>query len=107
MLARIGDEGLREQLAHWAATRLPCDPADRETAERGVRLAYRAAGLEPPATIIWCRGPVEIARSVARAVPRRRLGGNARTKVYDEVCAQLGMAAKARRAAVFDADLEI
>jgi hypothetical protein len=48
--------------ARWAAIRRATEPADRGAAEEGVRLAYRAAGLEPPARLVWCGSPVALAQ---------------------------------------------
>jgi hypothetical protein len=45
MLALAPLQDLSQYLEHWAAARLSCEPADRATAEAGVRLAYHAAGL--------------------------------------------------------------
>src|ERR1700727_443921 len=40
--------------ARWAAIRRSTEPADRDAAEEGARLAYRAARLKPPARFVWC-----------------------------------------------------
>jgi hypothetical protein len=56
--------------ARWAAIRRSTAPADRSAAEEGVRLAYRAAALPPPARFVWCESPLALAhltRRVARA----------------------------------------
>ncbi len=42
----------------WLAHGLSTSPADRAQAETGVKLAYEAAGLKPPMTIIWAQSPV-------------------------------------------------
>jgi hypothetical protein len=44
----------------WAAIRRSTISAARGVAEDGVRLAYRAAGLTPPARIVWCDGPIAL-----------------------------------------------
>lgn len=41
----------------WLAVGLSTSPADRPAAEQGVRLAYEAAGLRPPAEILWLGSP--------------------------------------------------
>ncbi len=41
----------------WIAYGLSTAPADRAAAEAGVDLAYRAAGLEPPALKVWVGSP--------------------------------------------------
>ncbi|MGJ4944605.1 DUF6745 domain-containing protein [Bradyrhizobium sp. HKCCYLS1011] len=52
--------------ARWTAIRRSTEAADRDAAEEGVRLAYRAVGLEPPAHLIWCDGPVTLLREARR-----------------------------------------
>jgi hypothetical protein len=42
----------------WLRVGLSTQPADRARAEHGVRLAYQAAGLEPPRTAIWLDSPL-------------------------------------------------
>ena len=39
----------------WLAHGFKTGAADRKEAERGVDLAYKAAGLEPPKLKIWLR----------------------------------------------------
>jgi hypothetical protein len=41
----------------WTAIALGTGPADRQSAERGVADAYRAAGLEPPRLVLWFDSP--------------------------------------------------
>jgi hypothetical protein len=53
--------------ARWAAIRRSTEPADRSAAEQGVRLAYRAAGLQPPARMVWCDSPIALAQLAQRA----------------------------------------
>jgi hypothetical protein len=56
--------------ARWVAIRRSTAPANRSAAEEGVRLAYRAAGLQPPAHFVWCESPIALAhltRRIARA----------------------------------------
>jgi hypothetical protein len=50
-LAAVRDE--------WRALGLATGPADRLRAERGMRAAYVAAGLPPPALFLWVRSPLE------------------------------------------------
>jgi hypothetical protein len=49
--------------ARWSAIRRSTEPADRDAAEEGVRLAYAAAGLTPPARMVWCEGPVAMSQA--------------------------------------------
>jgi len=67
--------------ARWTAIRRSTEPADREAAEQGVRLAYRAAGLSPPARLVWCDGPVAMSRRAARI--SREDGANVRFELID------------------------
>jgi hypothetical protein len=61
-----GDEGLTaEQRAlaqvvcqEWVGHGLALQPADRATAEAGVGLVYRAAGLPPPRRVVWAGSPL-------------------------------------------------
>ncbi len=46
-------------LARWRRTAARTGPADRSTAEEGVRLAYRRAGLPGPERIVWTGSPRE------------------------------------------------
>ena len=52
--------------ARWSAIRRSTEPADREATEEGVRLAYCAAGLAPPARFVWCDSPLALARLTER-----------------------------------------
>ena len=67
----------------WLAVRRATQPADRSAAEAGVRLAYRAAGLEPPRRVIWSRGPIELADLTREVLPTD--GPDLRSKVIDGV----------------------
>jgi hypothetical protein len=49
-------EALRDE---WRAVGLATGQADRLRAERGMRAAYLAAGLHPPALYLWVRSPLE------------------------------------------------
>lgn len=46
----------------WRATATRTGAGDRAAAEAGVALAYRRAGLEAPARIVWARSPHEAVR---------------------------------------------
>ena len=54
---------LRQYAERWVAIRRSTQPSSRRAAETGVRVAYIAAGLEPPRRIAWCNGPIELADS--------------------------------------------
>jgi hypothetical protein len=61
-----GDEGLtakqralvRVVCQEWVGHGLTLQPADRATAEAGVGLVYRAAGLPPPRRVVWAGSPL-------------------------------------------------
>lgn len=69
--------------ARWSAIRRSTEPADRDAAEQGVRLAYRAAGLAPPQRFVWCKGPLELSRRTERI--SRGDGPNVRRALIDRV----------------------
>jgi hypothetical protein len=62
-------DALSDYLDRWGAAHLSAQPADRESGEEGVRMAYAAAGLAAPRRIVWCGGPLEIAKLLATASP--------------------------------------
>jgi hypothetical protein len=80
---------LRGYLDRWATAHLSCEPADGPIAEEGVRLAYATAGLAPP-RIVWCGGPLEIAKHLARASPTEAIGANVKAQVFDQVRDRVG-----------------
>src|SRR5579872_32509 len=53
--------------ARWTAIRRSTEAADREAAKKGVRLAYVAAGIKPPARFIWCESPIALSRGAHQA----------------------------------------
>src|SRR5690348_14588106 len=73
--------------AHWSAIRRSTAPADRDAAEEGVRLAYRAAGLAPPRRVVWCDGPIALAER-ARHITQAD-GANVRSVLVDRVRRQV------------------
>ena len=78
-------DALSDYLDRWGAAHLSCQPADRENGEEGVRLAYATAGLAPPRRIVWCGGPLEIAKHLATASPAAAIGRNVKAEVFDQV----------------------
>jgi len=66
----------------WIAYGLSTEPADRETAERGVDEAYKAAGLKPPSVKLWLRSPLE---GAIAAVQVRAQVGDQVDQVWDQV----------------------
>ena len=59
--------GLGDYRARWSAIGRSIAPADRGAAEEGVRLAYHAAGLKPPARFVWCESPLALYRLTRQA----------------------------------------
>ncbi|MFI1584954.1 DUF6745 domain-containing protein [Embleya sp. NPDC020630] len=57
---------LAESADGWAEVAAAARPADRDAAERGIRAAYRAAGLAEPGKILWYDSP--LAAAVAATV---------------------------------------
>ena len=83
-------QALAEYLDRWAAAHLSCEPADRGTAEDGVRDAYVSAGLAPPQRIVWCGGPLEIAKHLAAASADDLIGVNVKAQIFDQVRNRVG-----------------
>jgi hypothetical protein len=67
--------------ARWAAIRRSTEPADRDAAEEGVRLAYHAADITPPARLVWCDSPVALSGLACRAT--RADGANLKSAIVD------------------------
>lgn len=64
----------------WLAHGLRTGPADRAEAERGVRLAYEAAGLAAPSLMLWLGSP--LAGAIGQAILRLP---DVRGQVWDQV----------------------
>ena len=73
--------------ARWAAIRRSTAAADHSAAEEGVKLAYGAAGLTPPARIVWCESPRTM--SEAACVASRTDGCNVKSRLVDRVRRQV------------------
>jgi len=84
-LARIPE--VRDQ---WLATGLSTERADRPRAEAGVRLAYEAAGLEPPKIIVWLDSPMAGTIGAALLSGTKAAGAQVRDQVWAQVRAQVG-----------------
>jgi hypothetical protein len=87
-------DDLKAYLERWASVRMSCEAADRPAAEEGIRRAYAAAGLPPPDRIIWCGGPMEIAKRLATASPEDPIGANVKAEVFDKVREKVGTLAE-------------
>jgi len=71
----------------WATIRRSTEPADRGAAEEGVRLAYHAAALKPPARYVWCEGPVALSHQTRRI--SRADGANVKSAVIHRLHRQV------------------
>jgi len=80
--------------SRWAAIGVKTEPADRDAAEAGVRVAYRAAGLLPP-KIVWCQGPLEFANEWRNA-NRSAIGASVKRDIYDHPLARVITYAESR-----------
>jgi len=69
--------------ARWMAIARSTGPADRTAAEEGVRLAYQAAGFDPPARFVWCDSPVAMSRRAQRIA--KGDGPNIRWELIDRM----------------------
>ncbi len=58
-LTPVEEARLTELREEWREIGLATGPADRLRAERGMRLAYAAAGLPQPRLFLWTRSPLE------------------------------------------------
>jgi hypothetical protein len=61
---------------------LCCGRPDRQQAEAGIRRSYRRGDLPPP-RVVWCDGPLQLAMSLAHAVPGRHIGTNVKASICD------------------------
>lgn len=99
-----GDEGLtagqrtvaRVVGQQWLGHGLSLQPADRATAEAGVGLLYRAAGLPPPRRVVWAGSPlagvIAALALTARADPSLRVVAQVWDGVWARLAAEAGMA---------------
>lgn len=94
MFGRAEIGSLPHPTNRWAETPLSCRPANRTMAEQGIRLAYAAAGLPPPERIVWCGGPLAIARELASAAPAQRIGANVKAEIFDAILDDVGTIAE-------------
>jgi hypothetical protein len=82
-LTREQKASLARYRARWTAIGRSIEPADRGAAEEGLRLAYHAAGLEPPARIVWCDSPAALSHLTQRI--SRSDGPNVRWALIDRL----------------------
>jgi Domain of unknown function (DUF6745) len=81
----------------WVGHGLTLRPADRTTAEAGVRLVYRTAGLPPPRRVVWAGSPlagvVAALALTARSDPGLRVVPDVWDRVWARLAAETGMPA--------------
>lgn len=73
----------------WVGHGLTLRPADRATAEAGVRLVYREAGLPPPRRVVWAGSPLAGVIAALAWTARADLGLHAAGRMWDELWARL------------------
>ncbi len=78
----------------WEEIRTSTARADRASAEDGVKAAYRAARLAPPEQIVWCEGPLDVARSCSQT-GRAIAGENVKSLIVDSVLRDVAYAVDA------------
>lgn len=88
--------------------RLSTEAVDRQAAEIGIGLAYKAAGFAPPERIVWCKGPNELAEAWCRSLHDSKSSLNVKTAIVDRVHLQVATGVRERlddrvRALVSDA----
>lgn len=66
-LTKAQEAKFEEYRNKWVKYGLSTEPADKALAEKGVKLAYEAAGLKPPSNIVWAKGPLEGSRFAGAA----------------------------------------
>ena len=93
-LTAAQSEALDKHVSRWAAVASATDPCDRATCEAAADLAYRLAGLAPPALKVW-RGSALAGAEVAAGLDKGR-GGQVADYVFE--CALGSVAAQAKDA---------
>lgn len=68
--------------------------SNRAAAEHGVRLAYTSASLSPPEQIVWCRGPLELAREIAGFDGSKAPGPSVKSEIFDQPLAKASILAE-------------
>ena len=78
---------------HWMQVGLSTERCDRPKAERLVKSAYRAAGLDEPPIVVWMDSPLGgvLASAMIRNVSEKgQLGGQLGGQLADQLAGQLG-----------------
>jgi hypothetical protein len=85
----------RRFVAERVRAQLSTEPVDEQEAERWLRQSYEAAGLEPPKTIIWLDGPLQLLSFPPEVAPTvwlgvgGQVGGQVGSQVWYQVEAQV------------------
>jgi hypothetical protein len=85
---------LQVSFNRWSEQLLARRCADREKAERGIFQSYSAAGLPAPENIIWCRGPLDIARQLAKLSRITVPGASLKAELFDQIESQASIMAE-------------
>jgi hypothetical protein len=75
----------------WERVRMSTARADRAKTAAAVETSYRAAGLAPPERVVWCDGPIDLARSCAEA-SSSSAGDNVKSIIVDDVLREVAYA---------------
>jgi len=75
-------ELLTDYHRRWEGVRMSTARADRRAAESGIVKAYRRAALAPPERVVWCNGPLDVARS-AKDASLQSAGENVKALIVD------------------------
>jgi hypothetical protein len=75
-------ELLTDYHRRWEGVRMSTARADRSAAESGILEAYRGAALSPPERVVWCNGPLDVARS-AKDASLQSAGENVKALIVD------------------------
>ena len=81
----------------WTDIGLSTEPADKKTAEEGVRLAYKNAGLKPPTKIVWCGSPLSnglVRLIVTKILTDKKIGQSVWQSVRQSVWQSVGQSVR-------------
>jgi hypothetical protein len=86
-LTKEQKERMPEYRDKWMAIGLSTDPADRSTAEKGIKEVYSNAGIKSVPKIIWCGSPLSsgITKSIVLNLKKLDVGDSVKDSVGDSV----------------------
>src|SRR5687767_2562809 len=73
----------------WLHIGLSTEPANHAAAEQAIGNAYKVAGLEPPATVLWLSSPLHGAFLSAALSGAPKFGAQVRAQVRAQIGAQV------------------